>query len=91
MPSSVIRRLHYDDARCELTITFVSGKLYLYRMVPATVVQEFAAAPSRGEFFNHNIRNRYPYAEVTAPARTRGKLRRSPSPPRKAQRGVNSG
>jgi KTSC domain len=64
MPSSVIRRFRYDETRHELAITFVSGKIYVYFEVPEAVVQELAAAPSKGQFFNRNIRDRYPYAEV---------------------------
>jgi len=74
MPSSVIRRFRYDAARRELTITFVSGKVYVYRDVPEAVVRQLTAAPSKGQFFNENIRDRYAYAEVSGP---RGEIPRN--------------
>jgi KTSC domain len=69
MPSSVIRHFRYDEARRELTITFVSGKAYFYCDVPQPVAQALAAAQSKGQFFNENIRDRYGYAEVSGPRR----------------------
>lgn len=46
MPSSVIRSFDYDAARNELSITFVSGKLYIYQLVPKQVYEAFRAATS---------------------------------------------
>ncbi len=64
MASSVIRSFSYDAARNELSITFVSGKIYVYQLVPKGVYEAFAAAPSKGAYFNQYIRDRYPFREI---------------------------
>jgi hypothetical protein len=65
MPSTVIRNYLYDPAKSELWIAFVSGRRYIYVGVPQDVFDAFKAAPSRGTFFNHEIRGHYAYREVT--------------------------
>lgn len=64
MPSTAIRRLFYDSAKCELWVTFVTGRRYVYADVPSEVFEAFKTAESRGTFFNHEIRDRYPYREI---------------------------
>ena len=66
MPSSVIRRFDYDARRCELRITFVTGRAYVYEQVPAAIYQSFAAAFAKGSFFNRHIRDRYRFREFDA-------------------------
>jgi hypothetical protein len=63
MPSSVIRDFSYDPETSELWITFVSGRRYVYAGVPQDVFDAFKAAPSRGSFFNSEIRDDYSYCE----------------------------
>jgi hypothetical protein len=65
MPSSAIRNLFYVPAKRELWVTFVSGRRYVYAEFPADVFDAFKTAPSRGTFFNREIRDRYAYREVT--------------------------
>ncbi len=65
MPSTAIRNLFYVPAKRELWLTFVSGRRYVYADVPSDVFDTFKAAPSRGAFFNHEIRDRYTFREVT--------------------------
>ena len=65
MPSTVIRNYLYDAANGELWITFVTGRRYVYAAVPQAVFDAFKAAPSRGAFFNREIRDRYAYREIT--------------------------
>ncbi len=64
MPSTAIRNLFYVPAKRELWLTFVSGRRYVYADVPSDVFDAFKAAPSRGAFFNHEIRDRYTFREV---------------------------
>jgi len=64
MPSSAIRSLFYDPAKSELWVTFVTGRRYVYADVPVDVFAAFNEAESRGAFFNHEIRDRYPHREV---------------------------
>jgi hypothetical protein len=65
MPSTAIRNLFYVPAKCELWVTFVSGRRYVYVGVPSDVFEAFTTASSRGAFFNEEIRDRYPFREVT--------------------------
>jgi hypothetical protein len=63
MPSSIIRDYSYDDAQRELTIYFVTGRVYVYRDVPEEVFEAFECAPSKGGFFNACIRDEYAFEE----------------------------
>lgn len=65
MPSTAIRDFGYDEASRQLTITFVSGRRYVYDGVPPAVFDAFKDAPSRGGFFNREIRDRYRFREVS--------------------------
>jgi hypothetical protein len=65
MPSSVIRFFRYAPDTRELTVTFVNGRLYVYEGVPPDVAASFREARSKGAFFNHEIRDRYAYRDVT--------------------------
>ena len=65
MPSSVIRFFRYAPDRRELTVTFVSGRVYVYEDVPDEVAAAFKNARSKGAFFNRQIRDRYACREVT--------------------------
>ena len=65
MPSTAIRDLFYVSKKRELRVTFVSGRRYVYADVPAEVFDAFKTSTSRGTFFNHEIRDRYAFREVT--------------------------
>jgi hypothetical protein len=65
MPSTAIRYFRYDSATRELQLTFVTGRRYIYDDVPSDVFDAFRTAFSKGAFFNHEIRDRYAYREVT--------------------------
>lgn len=65
MPSSVIRFFRYSPDTRELKVTFVSGRLYIYENVPPEVAAAFRNAYSKGTFFNHEIRDRYAYRDIT--------------------------
>lgn len=67
MPSTALRAFDYDPQRRELTVTFVTGRVYRYGRVPAEVYDGLKTARSRGAFFNRHIRGPYPYRELTAP------------------------
>ncbi|AGH50001.1 MULTISPECIES: KTSC domain-containing protein [Sphingomonadales] len=64
MPSSVIRAFDYDPDGHRLLVRFVGGRLYRYSDVPAEIVRQFRAAPSRGRFFNRRIRDRFPAERI---------------------------
>jgi hypothetical protein len=64
VPSSVIRSFSYSAKNSELSITFVSGRRYVYTDVPQDVFDAFKAATSKGTFFNDEIRDAYAYCQV---------------------------
>ena len=65
MPSTAIRHFAYDSAKAELTVTFITGRRYIYAQVPPEVFTAFGEAPSKGAFFNAEISDAYAYREVT--------------------------
>lgn len=64
MPSTAIRRFAYDSETTTLTVTFVTGRRYAYAPVPERVARAFAAAFSKGRFFNEKVRDRYACREL---------------------------
>jgi hypothetical protein len=71
MPSTVIRNHSYDPETRRLTISFVTGRRYVYDDVPQDVADAFKAAFSRGAFFNREIRDHYSTREVSREDATR--------------------
>jgi hypothetical protein len=67
MPSTAIRFIAYDEETERLSVTFVTGRRYVYERVPKDVFEDFLGASSRGAFFNTEIRDRYDYREITSP------------------------
>jgi len=59
--SSAIRRIGYDEATRELRVVFAETGAYTYFAVPKHIYEEFLRAPSKGQFFNAHIRDRYPF------------------------------
>lgn len=66
MPSTVIRAALYDPDRAMLEITFTTGRRYFYHDVPPDEAARFAAAFSKGRYFNAHIRDRYPFTEIAS-------------------------
>ena len=66
--SSVIRSAWYLPDRRQLDLLFTSGRRYIYSGVPSSVAAGFADAPSKGRFYNAEIRNRFPCREMRSEA-----------------------
>jgi hypothetical protein len=64
MPSTVIRAAHYHPDTGTLDILFTTGRRYLYHDVPPEEAERFAAAFSKGRYFNARIRDHYDFTEV---------------------------
>lgn len=64
MPSSVVRYFHYNPDTQILRVTFVSGMIYDYLEVPATVYEEMKASSSKGIFLNTEIKGKYAFEKV---------------------------
>ena len=59
MNSSWIDSISYDHDDSSLTVATKSGETYDHWEVPKDVAQEFKNAPSKGAFYNTNIRSLY--------------------------------
>jgi hypothetical protein len=64
MPSTAIRHAYYRPETGTLDLTFVTGRRYRYFGVPAAVAEGFAAARSKGGYFNRRIRDRFAFDEL---------------------------
>lgn len=62
--SSHIDRVDHESETGVLTVTFKDGRQYEYSGVPITVFQAFQHARSAGEFFQRQVKGRYPAEEV---------------------------
>lgn len=70
MPSLAIKSYAYDESRNELTVTFATGRCYVYSLLPPDVFAAFQAAVSKGAFLNQHIRDRYPFRKAKVPTET---------------------
>ena len=59
--STTLAAIAYDEARELLQLEFCTLAVYLYFGVPPAVHQALLDAPSKGRYFNRNIRGRFPY------------------------------
>jgi len=57
-------------ADATLIVRFRRGTVYRYFTVPRSIVEAFLAAPSKGAYFTHHIRNAFPCTAIAEP-RTR--------------------
>lgn len=64
--SSMIRTVDHDGGS-GLFVTFTSGQTYVYHGVPRSLYERLLAAPSKGTFFNDEIRGAFPYWRIAAP------------------------
>lgn len=64
MPSTVIRKHHYDEVSRELTVEYISGAVYKYLQVPPDAYAAFCEAYSKGSFLNRKIKPVYEYVQV---------------------------
>lgn len=64
MPSTAIKSIIYDPAARRMLVIFMTGRKYIYEDVPPDVHEAFQVAPSKGGFFNAEIRDRYAFHEV---------------------------
>lgn len=58
--STAISQIEYDPSSQQMFVTFRdSGRTYTFCRVPQHVYESFLAAPSKGEFFNDHVKDRY--------------------------------
>ena len=68
MPSSVIADIKYEPEHARLTVSFTTGRIYEYFLVPADDAAQFQSAFSKGNFFNTRIRDKYTCREIRSAA-----------------------
>jgi len=62
--STTLASAGHDARSAVLELQFRSGAVYQYFAVPPAVYQNLLWAPSKGAYFNRNIRGRYPYQRI---------------------------
>jgi hypothetical protein len=63
--SSTLASIQYHQRRRWLDLEFRSGECYRYFQVPPHYYRELLSAHSKGQCFNHMIRNRFSYQRLT--------------------------
>ena len=57
--SNIISAIGYDEHSLSLVIVFNDGCAYEYDSVPAIIVNQLLASPSKGRFYNQFIKGRF--------------------------------
>jgi hypothetical protein len=65
--SSVLHAVGYDSKTATLEVEFSSKLIYRYRRVPRAKFTALLNAPSKGRYFNANIRDYYSYVALQGP------------------------
>jgi hypothetical protein len=63
--SSVLASIKYDADSHEMEIRFVTGRTYRYLNVPPEAHAGLQSAPSKGAFFNAEIKDKYKFRDIT--------------------------
>lgn len=62
--SEALRRVEYDLPTRTLFVQFASGEWYAYLEVAPDTYARLVEAPSKGRFFQDELRDRYPYQRL---------------------------
>lgn len=62
--STNLAAIEYEPRDRVLLIRFGGGELYAYRTVPAAIYEALMKAPSKGEYFDQYIRDKYKTLKV---------------------------
>jgi hypothetical protein len=65
LKSKSLATVRYDRPARQLQVQFLTGKRYLFFLVPPHCYQQLLRAESKGAFFNRYIRNRFPYQQLS--------------------------
>jgi hypothetical protein len=63
--SSALTHIAYDADTHEMETRFVTGRTYRYLNVPPEVHESLQSAPSKGAFFNAEIKDKYKFRDIT--------------------------
>lgn len=62
--SSQLKEVEYDTETSLLTVTFMQGRRYEYKDVPADVFRGLIEADSIGSYFINHIKNKYQFKQI---------------------------
>jgi hypothetical protein len=62
--STTLASAGHDAQSTVLELQFRNGALYQYFGVPPRIYGDLMRADSKGGYFNHNIRGKYPYQRI---------------------------
>lgn len=62
--STEIEWIGYEHKRNMLQVEFIAGGIYQYEGVPESIYQSFLNAPSHGQYFEAQIKAKYPTRRV---------------------------
>ncbi|MGL6185522.1 MAG: KTSC domain-containing protein [Clostridium chrysemydis] len=62
--SKNLKKAYFHNEKNELWIIFNSNQIYKYENVTFETVLEFQKSENSGEFFYHNIRDKFKYRKV---------------------------
>jgi hypothetical protein len=65
LESSTLASVLYLPTQRELELEFRSGEIYRYLDVPSQTYKELLAAPSKGFYFNSNIRKQFAFHQLS--------------------------
>ena len=65
LTSSTLASVLYFPQGRELEVEFRSGAIYRYLDVPPNVYTELLDSPSKGAYYNFNIRKRFPFHQLS--------------------------
>jgi hypothetical protein len=64
LSSTSLKGAGYCFQEALLELEFRSGAIYRFDGVPEATYQELLRAESKGVYFNHHIRNRFPHTKM---------------------------
>jgi lysyl-tRNA synthetase, class II len=62
--STAIKGFDYDSEKKILKIDFTNGSIYLYRDVPESIYKNLKNAPSKGQYFNAEIKDKFGFDRI---------------------------
>lgn len=68
--STTLASAGHNTRAAVLELQFRNGAVYQYFHVPRRIYRDLLRAQSKGAYFNHNIRGRYPYRLIQDDAGT---------------------
>ena len=62
--SREIEWIGYEQKTQTLQVEFIVGPIYQYQNVPSTVYDDFLRASSHGNYFEHQVKGKFPHRRI---------------------------